>query len=129
MRAKRAISSLILYQSPTNFLSNRSVTSRNITAADYINFVSGLIKSVTARTGRSVLLVGHSLAGIVLNAVGERLGRRYISALVYLSALLPKNRTPVNFYLGLPSQSDSGVLPLLRETRPASAHSYRPEFQ
>jgi hypothetical protein len=68
--------------------------------------------------------VGHSLAGIVLNGVGERLGRRYISALVYLSALLPKNQTPVNFYIGLPSQSDSGVLPLLLAD-PASVGALR----
>lgn len=98
---------------PASFQTDPSPV-RNVTAADYINFVCGLIRSVTARTGRPVLLVGHSLAGIVLNGVGERLGRRYISALVYLSALLPKNQTPVNFYIGLPSQSDSGVLPLLR---------------
>lgn len=98
---------------PASFAADPS-PSRNIAAADYVKVVASVVKAAAATSGRPVVLVGHSLGGIVLNGVGELLGREHIASLVYLSAFLPKNQTPLGFYINLPSQADSGVPPLLR---------------
>jgi pimeloyl-ACP methyl ester carboxylesterase len=98
---------------PASFATDPSPL-RNITVADYVKPIAGVVKAAAAATGRPVVLVGHSLGGIVLHGVGELLGPGYIKALVYLSAFLPKNQTPLGFYINLPSQADSGVPPLLR---------------
>lgn len=54
---------------------------------DYVNAV---VKSANAQAG-PVILVGHSMAGIVISQAAEVLGKEKISALIYLDAFLPKN--------------------------------------
>lgn len=54
------------------------------------DYVSAVVKWVNAQAG-PVILVGHSMAGIVISQAAEVLGKEKISALIYLDAFLPKN--------------------------------------
>jgi pimeloyl-ACP methyl ester carboxylesterase len=54
---------------------------------DYVNAV---VQAADDQPG-PVLLVGHSMAGIVISQAAERLGRKKIPALVYLDAFLPRD--------------------------------------
>lgn len=54
------------------------------------DYVDELVKAVNDQWGQ-VLLVGHSMAGIVISQAAEKLGRNKIPALIYLDAFLPKN--------------------------------------
>lgn len=58
----------------------------NITLEDYVNDV---VKTANDRSGE-VILVGHSMAGIVISQAAEALGTK-VSALIYVDAFLPKN--------------------------------------
>jgi pimeloyl-ACP methyl ester carboxylesterase len=57
-----------------------------ITLDDYTESVVQLILSLRGRG--PVIVMGHSLAGIVVNEVGERLGPEVIKHLVYLTAFM-----------------------------------------
>lgn len=84
-----------------------------ITLADYVQQVAGIVETVTRQSDRRVVLVGHSLAGLILNAVGEQLGPKRIQRLVYLAGWMPATNTPIGAYLAQPSQADSKIPPLL----------------
>lgn len=58
-----------------------------ITLADYVNKLVGI---ANAQEG-SVILVGHSMAGIVISQAAEELGINKVSTLIYLDAFLPRN--------------------------------------
>ncbi len=59
----------------------------DITLDDYVNEV---VKVANAQKGE-VILVGHSMSGMVISQAAEKLGRKKISSLIYLDAFLPKN--------------------------------------
>ncbi len=59
----------------------------DITLDDYVNEV---VKAANHQKGE-VILVGHSMSGIVISQAAEKLGSKKISSLVYLDAFLPKN--------------------------------------
>lgn len=59
----------------------------DISLDDYVNAV---IKTANDQNG-PVILVGHSMAGIVISQAAEILGGQKISALIYLDAFLPRN--------------------------------------
>jgi pimeloyl-ACP methyl ester carboxylesterase len=59
----------------------------NITLADYVN---KLVSIANAQKG-PVILVGHSMAGVVISQAAEALGVDKVSALIYLDAFLPRN--------------------------------------
>lgn len=59
----------------------------SVTLADYAN---KLVSIANAQTG-TVILVGHSMAGIVISQAAEELGVNKVSALIYLDAFLPRN--------------------------------------
>jgi pimeloyl-ACP methyl ester carboxylesterase len=84
----------------------------SVTLDDYVQHVVSTIHQVTNQ-GKKVVLVGHSLAGIVLNAIGEKLGYPYIERLVYLSAFMPPSNCSTTEIIARSSQADSGVPPLL----------------
>ncbi len=84
----------------------------HVTLDDYVQHIVGMVEAVTHGSGR-VVLAGHSLAGIILNAVGEQLGPRRIKRLVYVAAWMPAHNTPTGAYLTAPSQADSKIPPLL----------------
>ncbi|MBT1687363.1 alpha/beta fold hydrolase [Dawidia soli] len=54
---------------------------------DYVNEV---VKAVEDQNG-PVILVGHSMSGIVISQAAEKLGGKKIAALVYLDAFLPRD--------------------------------------
>ncbi len=54
---------------------------------DYVNAVT---KTASDQEG-PVILVGHSMAGIVISQAAEKLGRKKVSALGYLDAFLPRD--------------------------------------
>jgi pimeloyl-ACP methyl ester carboxylesterase len=59
----------------------------SVTLADYVNKLVGI---ANAQKG-PVILVGHSMAGIVISQAAEELGTDKVSALIYLDAFLPRN--------------------------------------
>ncbi len=54
----------------------------SVSLDDYVQQVSNIVDEL-AKLGSKVILVGHSMAGIILNAVGEKLGPELIQGLVY----------------------------------------------
>lgn len=59
----------------------------DVSLDDYVNAV---ISTINDQDGK-VILVGHSMSGIVISQVAEKLGKKKISALIYLDAFLPRN--------------------------------------
>lgn len=58
----------------------------NITLQTYVDFVSDLVNSQPGR----VILVGHSMAGVVISQVAENLPEK-VAQLVYVAAFVPDN--------------------------------------
>ncbi len=54
------------------------------------DYVDAVVKTAHDQNG-PVLLVGHSMAGIVISQAAEKLGSKKISALLYLDAFLPRD--------------------------------------
>ena len=84
----------------------------DVTLDDYVEQVVNTIHQATER-GKKVALVGHSLSGIVLNAVGEKLGSSQIERLIYISAFMPPANFSITEILARPSQADEKVTALL----------------
>ncbi|QHT70843.1 alpha/beta hydrolase [Rhodocytophaga rosea] len=59
----------------------------DITLEDYVQAV---VKTATDQQGQ-IILVGHSMAGIVISQAAEKLGPQKVQALLYLDAFLPRN--------------------------------------
>lgn len=58
-----------------------------VTLNDYVQKVVGV---ATAQTG-PVVLVGHSMAGVVIAQAAEILGKQKVAKLVFMDAFMPKN--------------------------------------
>lgn len=58
-------------------------------------YVSKVV-DVAQQTGGKVVLVGHSMAGVVIAQAAEQLGLKKVSKLVFLDAFLPKNGDSVS---------------------------------
>jgi pimeloyl-ACP methyl ester carboxylesterase len=84
----------------------------DVTLDDYVEQVVRTVHQVTDR-GKKVVLVGHSLAGIVLNAVGEKLGSPEIDRLIYLAAFMPPTNSSIIETLARSPQADEKVALLL----------------
>jgi pimeloyl-ACP methyl ester carboxylesterase len=82
-----------------------------ITLDDYVRQVVTTIEQVIA-LGKKVVLVGHSMAGIILNAVGEKLGSQKIDRLIYLTAYMPPANSSIMKILARPNQADEKMVPL-----------------
>lgn len=54
------------------------------------DYVDAVMKAANDQRGK-VILVGHSMAGIVISQAAEKLGREKISALIYVDAFLPRD--------------------------------------
>lgn len=61
---------------------------KNINLNTYVNFVINIIKSQK----KPVILVGHSMAGVVISEVAEQIPD-VIEKLVYISAFIPSNKS------------------------------------
>ncbi len=54
------------------------------------------VVAVASQTEGKVVLVGHSMGGVVISQAAEKLGKQKVSKLVYLDAFLPKNGESVS---------------------------------
>lgn len=97
--------------SPEAFAAERSPLA-DIGLDDYADSVIATIDSLRAAGHRRVVLVGHSMGGIALGAVGERVPEK-VQALVYLAAHVPGPRMPAGAYFALPEAADARVNPAL----------------
>lgn len=79
---------------------------------DYADSVIATIDGLRSAGHRNVVLLGHSMGGIVLNAVGERAPEK-VGALVYLAANMPGPGTPIGAYFALPEAASALVNPVL----------------
>jgi len=93
------------------FLSERSPLA-GIGIDDYAERVIAAIDALWAGGHRRIVVVGHSMGGIALNAAGERAAGK-IDALVYLAANMPASDVPVGVYFGLPEAAGARVNPVL----------------
>ncbi|MDF5721270.1 MAG: alpha/beta fold hydrolase [Rhizonema sp. PD37] len=84
----------------------------SVSLDDYVQQVSNIVEE-QAKLGNKIILVGHSMAGIILNAVGEKLGPELIHRLVYLAAFMPVSNCSMTEISTRASQADSKVPPLL----------------
>jgi pimeloyl-ACP methyl ester carboxylesterase len=98
----------------------------SVSLDDYVQQVTNIVDEL-AKQGSKVILVGHSIAGIILNAVGEKLGPELIQRLVYLTAFMPVSNSPITEILTRASQADSKVPPLLLAD-PAQVGALRIDF-
>lgn len=64
----------------------------NITLNDYVQKVVSVAKT----TKGEVILVGHSMGGVVISQAAEYLGIAKVNKLIYLDAFLPKNGESVS---------------------------------
>lgn len=64
----------------------------NITLADYV----GKVKEVATGIEGPVILVGHSMGGIVISQAAEDLGVKKVKKLIYLDAFIPRNGESVS---------------------------------
>lgn len=84
----------------------------SVSLDDYVNSTLSVIDQVRAAGYDKVVLVGHSMGGIVLNKVGE-LASGKISKLVYLAANMPRTDVPIGLYFGEPEGLAAQVNPVL----------------
>lgn len=75
----------------------------NITLNDYVEAVVNTAKQIKG----NIILVGHSMGGIVISQAAEKLGTQKVSKLVYLDAFLPK-----------PGESVSSIAILIESSLP-----------
>ncbi len=80
------------------------------TLDDYANSVIATIDQVLAMGHEQVTLVGHSMGGVVITAVGQRVPQK-IARLVYLTAFMPAHQVPAVAYIGAPENAGECVGP------------------
>lgn len=83
-----------------------------ITLDTYADSVLASIDLLRERGIDKITLVGHSMGGVVLTAVGERVPER-IAQLVYLTAFMPAHQVPAVAYIGAPENIGEMVGPQL----------------
>jgi pimeloyl-ACP methyl ester carboxylesterase len=82
-----------------------------ITLDDY---TEAAVQSIAALRGDGpVIVVGHSLGGIVVNEVGERLGPEGVDHLVYLTAFMTPAGETANDVINMKAQFGSTIGPVL----------------
>jgi pimeloyl-ACP methyl ester carboxylesterase len=80
--------------------------SAHITLDDYADSVIRTIEDARSLGNGKVVLVGHSMGGIVITAVAERVPE-YIEHLVYLAAFMPASGVPMSEYRTAPENEGS----------------------
>jgi pimeloyl-ACP methyl ester carboxylesterase len=99
-----------------------------LTLRDYADQVTGTISRIARRLpGRQPILVGHSMAGLILNRVGETLPE-LIGRLVYLSAWMTGSGKSFNDYTASPQMATSKI-PSILVGNPASTGALRFDFR
>jgi pimeloyl-ACP methyl ester carboxylesterase len=83
------------------------------TLDDYVDSIIQTIEEVRSLGHDKVVLVGHSMGGLPITAVAERVPQ-YISHLVYLTAFMPKSGVPGVAYIAVPENEGELVGPQLK---------------
>ncbi|UUC96427.1 alpha/beta fold hydrolase [Comamonas sp. C11] len=83
-----------------------------ITLDDYVDSIERTIHAIVEGGHQQVVLVGHSMGGIPISAVAERMPHR-IAHLVYLTAFMPANGTPAISYINCAENDGEMVGPQL----------------
>ena len=82
------------------------------TLDDYVASIETTILAVAPQAQDQVVLVGHSMGGVPITAVAERMPQK-IAHLVYLTAFMPASGVPGVAYIGAPENADEKVGPQL----------------
>lgn len=82
------------------------------TLDDYANSIIGTIDQVRALGHEKVVLVGHSMGGVAITAVAERVPEK-IARLVYLTAFMPRSGVGATTYIQVPENEGELVGPQL----------------
>jgi pimeloyl-ACP methyl ester carboxylesterase len=100
----------------------------HLTLADYRDQVIDTVRRLAERMRhRRIILLGHSMAGLVLNQVGEAVPE-LIDRLVYLSAWMTADGTAFSDYMDAPEFSTGGI-PSLLLADPAVTGALRMDFR
>lgn len=75
---------------------NDKTPAEEVTLQDYVQKV---VSTANKQNGQ-VILVGHSMAGVVIAQAGEELGKEKVAKLVFLDAFMPKNGESVFSIVG-----------------------------
>ncbi len=78
------------------------------TLDDYVNSIEATIWAIAPRAQDQVVLVGHSMGGVPITAVAERMPQK-IAHLVYLTAFMPASDVPGVAYISAPENADEMV--------------------
>jgi pimeloyl-ACP methyl ester carboxylesterase len=81
-----------------------------VTLDDYVAGVVDTIDQMKALGHEKVVLVGHSMGGVPITAVAERVPEK-LSALVYLTAFMPGSGVPAVAYIAAPENAGEMVGP------------------
>jgi pimeloyl-ACP methyl ester carboxylesterase len=100
----------------------------HLTLRDYSDQVVATVSRLAERMpGREIVLLGHSMAGLVLNQVGEAVPA-LIARLVYLSAWMIADGTSFSDYMTAP-EFRTGLIPSALLADPAVAGALRMDFR
>ncbi|MEP6737175.1 MAG: alpha/beta fold hydrolase [Chryseolinea sp.] len=66
---------------------DKSMLAADVTFSDYVDKVVAVSKTQVGK----VILVGHSMSGIIIAQAAESLGKEKVSALVFLDAFMPRD--------------------------------------
>lgn len=100
----------------------------HLTLRDYRDQVTGTVRRLAARLPHHrIILLGHSMAGLVLNQVGEAVPE-LVDRLVYLSAWMTADGTSFGDYMDAPELS-TGLIPSVLLADPAVTGALRMDFR
>jgi pimeloyl-ACP methyl ester carboxylesterase len=100
----------------------------HLTLRDYRDQVTGSVRRLAERLPRHrIILLGHSMAGLILNQVGEAVPD-LIGRLVYLSAWMTADGTSFTDYMDAPEFS-TGSIPSVLLADPAVTGALRMDFR
>ena len=85
----------------------------NLTLADYVDSIGSVIDELMKAGSGPVVLLGHSMGGMPITAVGEAMPQK-IKKLIYLTAFLPASGTAGADYLKIPEADGEKVTPVFR---------------
>ncbi len=87
--------------------------SAGITLEDNVKAVVATIDAAMKGGSGPVVLVGHSMSGVIISAVAEKHPEK-IAKLVYLTAFLPKSGVPAIAYIQSPENKGDKVGPVIK---------------
>jgi pimeloyl-ACP methyl ester carboxylesterase len=97
------------------------------TLEDYVASVIQTIEEVRSHGHDKVVLVGHSMGGLAITGVAERVPQ-HIAHLVYVAAFMPKSGASVFDYHTAPENSDERIGPLAKAD-PAIVGALRMDYR